>query len=135
MFFLLYSIIWPSLIVWLPLTSRDIVQYVYCNCLLTTIICMVIWNFLMFYQIFLSLQLKRCAVITYKHGIYKLPKELPSNLRLRILGNIRYVSKFQRMIAECPVPPTKMNNLPMLLGNLWKQKLNFFWQCAISYEN
>ena len=37
----------------------------------------------MFYQIFLSPQVKQCTIITYKHGIY----ELPSNLRLRILGN------------------------------------------------
>ena len=27
------------------------------------------------------------GIITYKHGIYKLPHELRSNLRLRILGN------------------------------------------------
>ena len=41
----------------------------------------------MFYQIFLSLQVKRGAIITYKHGIYELPHELPNDLRLRILGN------------------------------------------------
>ena len=28
-----------------------------------------IWDFLMFYQVFLSLQVKLCAIITYKHGI------------------------------------------------------------------
>ena len=44
-------------------------------------------DFSMFYQIFLSAQVKRCAIITYKHGIYELPHELPNNLRLRILGN------------------------------------------------
>ena len=27
---------------------------------------------LMFYQIFLSPQVKRCAIITYKHGMYEL---------------------------------------------------------------
>ena len=32
-------------------------------------------------------QLKKCAINTYKHGIYKLPQELRKNLRLRILGN------------------------------------------------
>ena len=32
----------------------------------------------MFYQIFLSPQVKRWAIITYKHGIYELPHELPS---------------------------------------------------------
>ena len=29
-----------------------------------------------FYQIFLSPQVKRCAIITYKHGIYELPSDL-----------------------------------------------------------
>ena len=44
-------------------------------------------DFSMFYQIFLSAQVKRCAIITYKYGIYELPHELPDSLRLRILGN------------------------------------------------
>ena len=39
-------------------------------------------DFLMFYQIFLSPKVKRCAIITYKHGIYELPQELPNDLRL-----------------------------------------------------
>ena len=37
----------------------------------------------MFQQIFLSSQGKRCAIITYKHGIYEFPHELPNDLRLR----------------------------------------------------
>ena len=37
----------------------------------------------MFYQIFFSPQVKRCAIITYKYGIYELPHELPNDLRLR----------------------------------------------------
>ena len=36
----------------------------------------------MFYQIFLSPQVKRCAIITYKNCIYELPHELPNELRL-----------------------------------------------------
>ena len=44
-------------------------------------------DFSMFYQIFLSPQVKRCAIITYKHGIYELPHYLPNDLKLRILGN------------------------------------------------
>ena len=40
----------------------------------------------MFYQIFLSQQVKGCAIITYKHGIYELPHELPNDLRLKIFG-------------------------------------------------
>ena len=34
----------------------------------------------MFYQILLSPQEKRWAIITYKHGIYELPHDLPNNL-------------------------------------------------------
>ena len=41
----------------------------------------------MFYQIFLSSQVKQWAIITYKHGMYELPQELPNDLILRILGN------------------------------------------------
>ena len=59
---------------------------------MTPIICatisfIIFSDFSMFYQIFLSPQVKQCAIITDKHGIYKLRHELPNNLRLRILGN------------------------------------------------
>ena len=37
----------------------------------------------MFYQLFFSPQVKRCAIITYKHGIYVLRHELPNDVRLR----------------------------------------------------
>ena len=53
----------------------------------TTIRFLIFWDFWMFYQIFLSPQVKRWAIITYKHGIYELPHELPNDLRLRNLGN------------------------------------------------
>ena len=32
----------------------------------------------MFYQLFLSLQVKLWAITTYKHGIYELPQESPN---------------------------------------------------------
>ena len=44
-------------------------------------------NVEMFYRILRLPQVKRCAIITYKRGIYELPHELPNDLRLRILGN------------------------------------------------
>ena len=47
----------------------------------------ILWDFLMFYQIFLSLQVKRSMIISKKQGVYELPHELPKDLRLRILGN------------------------------------------------
>ena len=65
----------------------------------------IFWDFLTFYQIFLSPQVKRWEIITYKHGIYKLPHELPNDLRLvRKSGNITKVSKPHRAIAQCPPP-------------------------------
>ena len=48
---------------------------------------------LMFYEIFLSPQVKQCVIITYKNGTYELPDELPNDLRLRTLG------KLDRMIG------------------------------------
>ena len=44
-------------------------------------------DLLVFYQIFLSQQVNRSAIISNKHNIYGLPYDLPSDLRLRILGN------------------------------------------------
>ena len=54
----------------------------------------------MFYQISLSPQVKRWAIITYKPGIYELPHELLNYLRLldlRKLGNIRKLSKLHKL--------------------------------------
>ena len=39
------------------------------------------------FQIFLSPQMKRCTIISYKYGICELLHDLPKGLRLRILGN------------------------------------------------
>ena len=47
----------------------------------------------MFYLILLSPQVKRWAIITYKHGIHELPQELPNELRLRILENYEKLKK------------------------------------------
>ena len=52
----------------------------------------------LFYQIFRSQQVKRCATITYKHGIYELPHELQNDLRLTILGNQEISGKFLKSI-------------------------------------
>ena len=54
---------------------------------LHTTTCIIFWDYAMFYEIFLSPKVKRCEIITYKHGIYKMPHEFPNDLRLRILGS------------------------------------------------
>ena len=53
----------------------------------------------MFYQIFILQELKGYAIFTYKHGIYELPHELPNDLSLRNVENIKKLSKVHRMIA------------------------------------
>ena len=64
----------------------------------------IFWDFLILYQIFFSPQVKRSVIITNKNGIY----EIPNDLRLRPLrkfGKIKQISKLQRIITQCPVPP------------------------------
>ena len=43
----------------------------------------------MFYQIFLSPQVKRGMIINTKPGTYELPHKLPKNLRVKVLGNLK----------------------------------------------
>ena len=50
----------------------------------------------MFDQVFLSPQVKRIVIIGNKHGIYKLPHELPNNLTLRIIDNSEILGKYQQ---------------------------------------
>ena len=56
------------------------------------------------HQIYFSPQVKRRGIVTYKHGIYELSHELPTQ-DLRKLGNIRKVPKSHRMLAQRPAPP------------------------------
>ena len=45
----------------------------------------IIWDFLILFQVFCSLQVKGSMIISNKHGTYKLPYELPNDLKIRIL--------------------------------------------------
>ena len=52
----------------------------------------------MFYRIFRSLQVKRCVIVPYKHGIYELPHELRNDLgRLKELGSSE-IRKYQETV-------------------------------------
>ena len=44
------------------------------------------FRLMMFSKIFLSLQVKQWAIITYKYGVYKFSYELLIDLRLKTLG-------------------------------------------------
>ena len=56
----------------------------------------------MLLQVFLAPEVKRSAIIGTKHGIYKLPHEVPIDLKiihLRKLGKVRKISKVHRVIT------------------------------------
>ena len=59
----------------------------------------IFWDLLIFYQILFSPQVKRSVIISNKHGIYELLLELPNDLRLNKLENIRKISKLCRIIV------------------------------------
>ena len=80
----------------------------------------------MFYQIFLSPQVKRCAIITYEYGIYKLPNELLNDLGLGKLENIRKVSKTPQNDTPMRSPPAKIKILSILRKNSWKIEIKLF---------
>ena len=78
----------------------------------------------MFYQIFLSPQVKRWTIVTNKHGIYQL-----SHIR-----NVRKVSKRHRMIAQCPASPGKIKILSVIAKESRNIVIKPFPRCAIPHE-
>ena len=56
----------------------------------------IIWDFLMFYQIFLSPQVKQSAIISNKQGVY----QLPNDLRLGLLENKEKSRKPQNFLES-----------------------------------
>ena len=86
----------------------------------------------MSYQIFFSPQVKQWAIITYKHGIYQLPRELPNDRRLR-----KYREIDQAWKNDSPVPrlPPTMKALLTLAENFWKTEIKLFALCAASHKN
>ena len=57
-------------------------------------------------KIFMSAKVKpivimsnKHVIISKKHGIYELAQDWPKDLRFRILGNIKKISKLHRIIA------------------------------------
>ena len=86
----------------------------------------------MFYEIFLSSQVKRSVIITNKHGIYELPHELPKDI-IRNSENIGAILKLHIIITYCPVsttphpprpPETKI--MPIVTKDFLKTKIEIF---------
>ena len=65
----------------------------------------------MFYQKFFWAQVKRCTIISDKHGKYELPRELSNCLRLRISGILEISGKSQNFMNATLLPslPAKTN--------------------------
>ena len=69
----------------------------------------------MFYQVWFSEKVKRCAIITHKHSICEGPHGLHNGLRLRILGNQKRSGvclslKNDRLVPSLPA------NMKILVG-------------------
>ena len=67
----------------------------------------ILWDFLMFYQIFLSPQVKRSAIISNEQSVYELPDKLLNDLRLFYI----YFSGILATGAEqlfCWTPPSPL---------------------------
>ena len=64
----------------------------------TTVMEIILCDFLMFYQIFLPPQVRRSAIISNKQGLYELPQELRNDLRLRILENKEKSGKSRNLL-------------------------------------
>ena len=55
-------------------------------------------DFLMFYQIFFSPQVKRWAIIIYKHAMNELLHQLLNDLRLRISEKWKFTGKILNFV-------------------------------------
>ena len=80
----------------------------------------------MFYQIFISPQAKRCVIITYKHGIYELPHELPNDLRRKEIRKYQESLKNSYNDSLVPSLPAKMKILLILAKISSKTEITFF---------
>ena len=69
----------------LHIKSTDGHQFLHYKSSHATILAIIFWYFLMFYEVSLSPQVKQIIIISNKHGIYKLPHELLNDLTLTIL--------------------------------------------------
>ena len=72
----------------------------------------------MFCQTFLSPQVKRCAIFTYKHGIHELLHELPKDLRLRKLVSLKYFATgcLWKPLFDINLPHTPLNLISLAIS-------------------
>ena len=79
---------------------------------------------MIFFQTFLSPQVKGCTIITYKDGRYEVPPRVAKRLKtedLIELANLRRMAKQHRMIASCQ-SSCQIENFDKASKNLLKNK-------------
>ena len=79
----------------------------------TTISLVIFRDFLMFYQVFLSPQVKWCAIITFKYGLYQLPDELVNN----VIFHIKTRVGLTYLVGHCLWKPLLDSNSPQTPPN------------------
>ena len=79
----------------LELKTKFTLSAIFLSSVIATVKVIIFWDFLIFYKIFLSPQVKRSVIFSNKHAIYELLHELLNDLRLRILE----ISELHRVIA------------------------------------
>ena len=62
------------------------------------ILIIVFWNFTMFQNRSISIQVKRNLISSITNLVYKLPNQFPSDLRLKILGNQKIIEKLKVLV-------------------------------------
>ena len=79
----------------------------------------------MFYQIFISPQVKQIMIISNKHGIYEFPHELPNDLRSSEIRKCQEGLKSSYNYSLVPSLLPKMEILSIVAKTIQKLKLNF----------
>ena len=85
----------------------------------------------MFYQIFPSLQAKRCSIITYEHHTY----ELPNDLKRSTLENEEISEKCLNFIEWCPSSQSSYQNKSFVNTSKKPLKTETFPVVHILHEN
>ena len=84
----------------------------------------------MFYQFFLSSQVKRSVIVSNKHTIYELRHELPNNISFKNLGNWGKLEKFHNFMELGHIAQSSseivVKILTILEKDSFKTEIEFF---------
>ena len=110
------------------------IDIIYIYIYVCSIVVIIFRDFLMFYQIFYSPQVKQSMIISNNHGIYKLLQELLSDLSLRILRNQEIPGKFLNFIELQASAQPSLQNIQCSGQSSFRNK-NFVYTRAKLLEN